>query len=223
MDEHIKVRVWDIPTRLFHWSLAVLVSVSIYTGLDGGFEEMDYHMLSGYGILALVTFRIAWGFVGGHYARFFTFLPPAQIVPYTRSLFKREQAPSAGHNPLGGLSVVAMLLVLLTQAVTGLFANDDLFLEGPLVHRATDEFSDTMTTIHHYSSDVLYVLIGLHLLAIVFYELFKRQRLILPMLTGRKQLQAPELNELGLVRELLSSLVLISVLAGGVYYLVNFV
>jgi len=223
MNEHIKVRVWDIPTRLFHWVLAALVSVSIYTGLDGGFEEMDYHMLSGYSILGLVLFRVIWGFIGGHYARFCTFLNPGKVVSYTQNLFKPDQAPAAGHNPLGALSVLAMLLVLLTQAVTGLFANDDLFLEGPLVHLASDEFSDFMTTIHHYSAEALYVLIGLHLLAIVFYELFKRQRLILPMLTGHKQLPATAVTEIGLMRELTTALILISALAGGVYYLVNFV
>lgn len=223
MNEHTKVRVWDIPTRLFHWVLAALVSVSIYTGLDGGFEEMDYHMISGYSILGLVVFRVIWGFIGGHYARFCTFLRLGKVVPYTQNLFKRDQAPAAGHNPLGALSVLAMLLVLLTQAVTGLFANDDLFLEGPLVHLASDEFSDLMTTIHHYSVEALYVLIGLHLLAIVFYELFKRQRLILPMLTGHKQLPATSVTEISLMRELSSALILISALAGGVYYLVNFV
>lgn len=223
MNEHTKVRVWDIPTRLFHWVLAALVSVSIYTGLDGGFEEMDYHMLSGYSILGLVLFRVIWGFIGGHYARFCTFLKPRKVVSYTQNLLERDQAPAAGHNPLGALSVLAMLLVLLTQAVTGLFANDDLFLEGPLVHLASDEFSDLMTTIHHYSAEALYVLIGLHLFAIVFYELFKRQRLILPMLTGHKQLPATAVTEIGLMRELTSALILISALVGGVYYLVNFV
>lgn len=218
-----KIRVWDIPVRLFHWSLVILVAISIYTGRNGGFEEMDYHMLSGYAILALVTFRIVWGFVGSHHARFLTFIKPGEIIPYARGLFGRTETPAVGHNPLGALSVIAFLLVLLTQAVTGLFANDDLFLEGPLVHLVEDEFSDRMTTIHHYSSEVLYVLIGLHLLAILLYEFYKKQKLILPMITGRKLLTAEHGEDIGIVRELLSALVLFGALSGGVYYLVNFV
>ena len=223
MTTAMKKRVWDIPLRLFHWSLVILVATCIYTGNNGGFSEMDYHMLSGYAILTLVVFRVAWGFIGGRRARFWAFIKPAGLIPYLKDLFSRDQKASLGHNPLGGISVLAMLAVLLTQAMTGLFANDDLFLEGPLVHLVEDEFSDQMTSIHHISAEILYVLVGLHLVAILFYEIYKGQRLILPMITGRKLSVEEGGSDISLARELVSALVLISALSGAVYYLVNYV
>ena len=111
-------RVWDLPVRLFHWCLVILIAISIYTGENGGFNEMDYHMLSGYAVLALILFRIIWGFVGSRHARFSDFVRPTKVAAYTRSLFNREKdETNPGHNPLGGLSVVAILLVLLIQGL----------------------------------------------------------------------------------------------------------
>ena len=215
-------RVWDLPTRLFHWILVILVAVSIYTGQNGGFREMDYHMLSGYAILALILFRIIWGFVGSKHARFADFVSPGAVMSYTRSLFSREEkktTQSPGHNPLGALSIIVMLLVLLTQAVTGLFANDDIFLEGPLAHLAGDEVSDDLTSVHHINSKLLYVLIGLHLLAVVFYQFVRRESLLLPMITGKTGGAASE--DVKPLKESATALVVMAVCAGIVYYLVN--
>ncbi len=223
MSENKKVRIWDLPLRLFHWSLATLVAVSLYTGITGGFKEMDYHMLSGYGILALVLFRIIWGFVGGHYARFTQFIRPASIIAYAKQLPARPGIITSGHNPLGALSVIALLLSLGVQATTGLFANDDIFLEGPLAHLVSRDVSNQLSTVHHYNAELLYVLIGLHLTAIAVYELYKGHRLLLPMITGKKNVKgdaeaSPDQNVLV---ELVKGVVVIAICGAAVYYLVN--
>lgn len=183
-----RIRVWDPATRLFHWLLVALVAVNVYTGLVGGFTEMKYHVLSGQAVLALVLFRIAWGFVGSRRSRFADFVRgPAGVRAYARSLFGGAYAASIGHNPLGGWSVVAMLASLLVQAVTGLYANDDIFTEGPLAGTVSKATSDTLTVVHDINSTVLFVLIGLHLAAAFGYLIVKRENLIAPMVTGRKR------------------------------------
>lgn len=217
-----RYRVWDLPTRIFHWALVILVGVSIYTGRNGGFQEMDYHMLSGYGILALILFRVIWGFVGSKHARFSDFIRPGAIISYSRTLFSRsdESKKRPGHNPLGALSVLAILIVLLVQAGSGLFANDDIFLEGPLTHLVDNETSDDLTSIHHLASEVLYVLIGLHLLAIIFYQFFKRESLILPMITGKLK-GVPGDDASKPLKEMAIAIFAMAICAGFVYYLIN--
>jgi len=216
-------RVWDLPTRLFHWSLVLLVAVSIYTGENGGFKEMDYHMLSGYTILALILFRVIWGFAGSKHARFSDFVRPSAVVAYSRSLFAKEnpEQKQPGHNPLGGLSVIAILLVLLVQAGTGLFANDDIFLEGPLTHLVEDEMSDDLTTVHHFASKVLYVLIFLHLAAILFYQLVRKESLLPAMITGRFRGETDEADNAKPLIETARALIALALCAGFVYYLIN--
>lgn len=208
--------VWDISTRLFHWILVILISISMYTGFVGGFEEMDWHMYSGYAILALIVFRIGWGIFGSRNARFATFLKgPGSVVAYLREIM--GSGPGVGHSPLAGLAVVAILLAVLVQAVTGLFANDDIFIEGPLVDLVSEETSNRLTGIHEINRWIIIGLIGLHLSAIAFYELVKRDRLILPMITGYKRNvnAEPEQNRL------LIAAVLLGISAGSVYYLVE--
>ena len=218
-----KQRVWDLPLRLFHWSLSLLVAFSLYTGINGGFSEMDYHMISGYGILTLVIFRVIWGLIGSTHSRFRSFVNLSELIPHTRRLLKRDQAKIAGHNPLGALSIIAMLLVLGTQATTGLFANDDIFLEGPLVHLVDDATSDRLTTVHHFCAKALYVLIGLHLAAIIFHEIYQRERLVLPMISGyKKGLPAP-VDKPSFTREYVTASGLLATCAGFVYWLVKYV
>ncbi len=218
-----KQRVWDLPLRLFHWSLVLLVTLSLYTGINGGFKEMDYHMLSGYGILTLVIFRVIWGFVGSTHSRFRSFIKLSELIPYTRQILSRDQSDITGHNPLGALSVVAMLLVLGTQATTGLFANDDIFLEGPLVHLVEDATSDRLTTIHHFCAKALYVLIGLHLAAIAFHELYQKDRLVLPMISGYKKGLSTSADKPSSIRESVTASILLAACAGFVYWLINYV
>lgn len=177
--------VWDLPLRFFHWLLAACVAGSWLTH-ELGTTWFVWHARIGYTTLVLVCFRIAWGFVGPKHARFTSFLRgPRATLGYLRDL-TGGAADSVGHNPLGGLSVVAMLALLLLQAVTGLFANDDIFNSGPLYGYVSDAQSDRLTGLHKGNFDWLLVLIGLHLAAIGYYQFIRRQDLLRPMLTGRK-------------------------------------
>jgi cytochrome b len=209
--------VWDLPVRLFHWSLVVLICISFYTGTVGGFREMDYHMLSGYAILALVLFRILWGFLGSQNARFKSFLKgPSATLDY----MKNQEGPMVGHNPLGGLSIVAIILALIVQVSTGLFANDDILLEGPLVHLVSYDTSRELTEIHEINRWIVVGLVVLHLLAVSFYTFVKKDSLIKPMITGWKDVGgevAPERNNWIL------GAILLAIASGAVYYLVNHV
>lgn len=181
-----RVLVWDLPTRLFHWLLVALVTISFVTGKMGG-TAMQYHEWSGVTILVLVFFRVLWGFVGGMPSRFATFMRgPRKVFNYAQSLLGKGHDPYLGHNPMGAWSIVAMLTALLVQTVTGLFANDDILTEGPLFHMVSKSTSDWLTRIHHFNQNILMGLVVLHLAAILFYWIAKRENLILPMVTGRK-------------------------------------
>ena len=213
--------VWDLPTRVFHWTLVVLVGVSFTTGLMGGFNIMDYHMLSGYGILSLVIFRILWGVIGNDQARFSSFVKgPKTTIAYAKQLLKKHQQPSTGHNPLGALSVLAMLAVLLIQAGSGLFANDDILLEGPLAHLVSDRTSSQLTSIHETVPWIIAGLVILHLAALAYHVIIRGENLLLPMLTGwRQSSRADKKASNPWFRGLLA----FGVVALGVYALVNYV
>jgi cytochrome b len=177
--------VWDLPLRIFHWLLATCVAGSWLTH-ELGPLWFEWHERIGYLTLVLVAFRIAWGFVGPRHARFASFLRgPRTTLSYLRHL-RGEGARTAGHNPLGGLAVVVMLGLLLLQAVTGLFANDEIFNNGPLYGYVTDQQSDRLTGLHKTNFNGVLALICLHLAAIAFYQLWKRVDLVRPMWTGRK-------------------------------------
>lgn len=179
-------RVWDLPTRLFHWVLVLLVVFSIVSAKIGG-NWIDWHMRSGYCILALVLFRVMWGFAGPFHARFANFVrPPSAVFGYLRDLRNGRAAAPAGHNPLGALSVLAVLAVLLLQASTGLFANDSISSEGPLAKLVSSATSDLLTRVHKINQFVIFALIALHLAAIAYYYFARRENLVLPMITGDK-------------------------------------
>ena len=180
------VRVWDLPVRLFHWVIVALIVLSFVTGHVGG-NAMRIHELSGFSILTLVLFRVLWGFFGSTHARFGDFVRGlAAARSYAAVLWAGRSAAYTGHNPIGGWMVLALLLCLLTQACTGLFANDDIMIEGPLARHVSKETSDWLTGIHHVNFAVLTVLIAVHVAAALFYLLVKRDNLVLPMITGRK-------------------------------------
>lgn len=185
-----RIRLWDLPTRLFHWSLVLAVVVAIVTGKVGG-DWMELHGKAGLSIVGLVTFRVVWGFLGSRYARFTTFLPtPASVLGYLKGQWR-----GAGHNPLGALSVLALLGLLAAQAVTGLVGNDSNAFYGPLFELVDESISNKATGWHHQLSDVLLVLIGLHVVAIAFYLVIKRDNLVSPMVTGWKNV--PQENQGG--------------------------
>jgi cytochrome b len=181
-----RILVWDIPTRLFHWLLVALVTVSFVTGKIGP-TAMHYHEYSGVAILMLVLFRCGWGFVGSEPSRFRSFLRgPSAVIRYASTLFQRRPARHLGHNPLGGWSVILLLICLLVQAGTGLFANDDILTEGPLFDWISKDASDWLTGIHHLNRSVLVGLITIHVGAVLFYLIYKKENLIFPMITGFK-------------------------------------
>ncbi len=179
MNDLRRIRVWDLPTRLFHWSLAILVVVAVVTGKAGG-NLMDWHGRAGLAIVGLVAFRLAWGLLGSTYARFASFFPtPARLVAYLRGEWRQP-----GHNPLGALSVLALLALVAFQVGSGLVANDDIAFRGPLFELAGKALSDRLTGLHKGSTNLLLALIALHVAAIVWYARVRRQNLVRPMLTG---------------------------------------
>ena len=181
----MKVRIWDLPLRLFHWALAVCVTVSIVTGLTGG-NAMQFHYWSGYALIALLVFRLVWGVIGSHHARFANFVHgPGTVLRYVRGDDPRPAHLRAGHNPLGSLSVLALLTAVALQVISGLFANDDIFNAGPLTSYVSNRTSAIFTFYHTtIGQPLIYALVGLHLAAIAYYAAVKRQNLVRPMLTG---------------------------------------
>jgi cytochrome b len=175
------VRVWDLPTRLFHWLLVVALGVMWWTGKA---EKMQFHMLVGSLVLGLLVFRILWGFIGGSTARFASFIRgPRAVMSYLNG----RAAHVLGHNPLGGWSVAAMLLVLCVQVGLGLFASDEDGIDaGPLSHYVSFERAQALGHYHHLLFNAVLALMALHVAAIAFHALFRRNNLIGPMLHGSR-------------------------------------
>ncbi len=207
-------QVWDWPIRVFHWVLVLAVITLFVTGKLGG-NWLEWHKRAGFLVIGLIVFRLLWGFVGGYHARFANFVRgPKAILDYIRG----KSGESAGHNPLGALSVLAMLAVLAFQAGSGLFANDDIMLEGPYASLVGKEVSDALTRLHKLNSWLIVGLVSLHIAAIAFYFFRKKTNLIMPMLTGRKVMPAapPATNPPAWL-----ALPLIVLVAGIVYLLVK--
>jgi cytochrome b len=172
------VAIWDLPTRLFHWTLAGLIAVSWWAA---EYHHDDLHIWSGMAVLTLLIFRLLWGFVGGSTARFASFVTgPRAVFGYLRGRWH-----GIGHNPLGALSVLALLLMVAIQVGLGLFASDeDGLMEGPLAQLVSMDASDTAREWHETMFDVLLALIALHVAAILLYKL-RGKGLLKPMITGR--------------------------------------
>ena len=182
-----RIRLWDLPVRVFHWSLALAVTAAIVTGELGG-AWMDLHGKAGLSIVGLVAFRLAWGFVGSAHARFLRFAPtPAKVKDYLRGTWR-----GVGHNPLGALSVFALLSLLAAQATLGLFSNDDIAFSGPLAQLLGDDAVGWLTGWHKRLANVLLALSGMHVAAIAFYVWVKKNNLVSPMITGWKDVQIGE-------------------------------
>lgn len=214
------ILVWDLPTRLFHWLLVALVVCSFVTAKIGG-NWMLYHQRSGAAILALLGFRVMWGFVGSAPSRFGAFLAaPATVVRYALTLLRRDTPHYPGHNPLGGWSVMAMLLALFIQAATGLFANDDIATTGPLYHWVSKAASDRLTTIHRLNQNLIIVLVAVHVGAVLFHLIYKRENLIAPMITGKKQWRGDPAEDMS-QQPIWRAAVAAGLAAGAVYLLVR--
>lgn len=181
------IRVWDLPTRLFHWALALCVVGLLVTGNIGG-NWMNWHLRLGYAVLTLLLFRFVWGLVGGHWSRFSSFLyAPSTVWRYLRGQARPEH--SVGHSPLGALSVWALLFILLAQVGSGLFSDDEIAFFGPLVSLVSGDVVSQATSYHKNIGKFLVLgLVVLHLAAILFYKLVKKVSLVQPMVLGDKQL-----------------------------------
>lgn len=190
MSTEAPVKVWDAPVRLFHWLLVLLVAFMIFSGKMKG-DWMVWHMRAGYTILALVLFRILWGFAGSSSARFSTFLAgPSGALGFVKKLLTRAPAPYPSHNPLGGWMVVALLLGLLFQVGTGLFANDDILIEGPLFSLVSKATSDQLTSWHYWNVNLLLLLVAVHVIAVGYHAVVMKENLIGAMFTGVKRVPA---------------------------------
>lgn len=204
-------RIWDFPVRLVHWLLVLLIAFSWWSAEHGpGLPEslkaslqanptispygeipwMEWHRWSGFAVLGLIVFRLLWGLFGSETARFSHFLRgPKGIGAYIKKLFSKSSEPHVGHNPLGGWSVFALIFLLVAQTILGLFAIDTDGLEsGPLAAYITFDQGRVAAGLHELVFNILLAFIGLHLLAIVFYAVVKRDNLIGPMVTGRRKL-----------------------------------
>lgn len=193
------VKVWDIYTRLFHWALGIAILVCFIAEDQ---DEMEIHTASGIVVLGLITFRLLWGLVGPHTAQFHRFIRgPQTIIAYIRNSKAAQFQPMVGHSPIGALAVIALLLLVAVQAVTGLFASDDIYTEGPLVKFVSSDFGALATEIHEVNSNLLLVMIALHIAAVLFYRFVKRDNLVLPMITGSKQISSGDATQAASVRE----------------------
>lgn len=185
----LAMRVWDAPTRLFHWAIVLLIVFS-YVSVQK--DWLQLHFLSGYAILTLLLFRLVWGFVGSETSRFAAFLrSPLEGLRHLAQFGRREPDTEIGHNAAGGWMVLAMLAILFAQVGTGLFSHeDDGIFEGPLAHRIAKATSSQVTGLHGITFNVILGLVALHILAIVAYAVVKRHDLVRAMVTGRKRLPA---------------------------------
>lgn len=176
-----RFKLWDLPLRVFHWALAFCVIASFVSAKIGG-NAMIWHGRLGVTVVGLLAFRLAWGVIGPTYARFAQFVRgPGAIKAYLRGQWQGH-----GHNPLGALSVLAMLATFTALVATGLFANDDIAFEGPFYVLVGKEFSDRVASIHRLIEPLTILLVLAHLAAIAYYVRFRKETLIMPMITGWK-------------------------------------
>lgn len=216
-----RVFVWDVPVRLFHWTLLALMIALFITAeiLD---DAIELHAILGRAALVLVLFRLLWGITGSSYARFSQFMRgPVTVMEYVRSMLARKSEFIAGHNPLGGWMVIVLLAAILVQASLGLFANDDVLFDGPLAYLVTKDTSDFITGLHQDMFYALLVLVGLHVAAVIWHKLFKCENLLPAMFTGYKELPSGVQAENARGGSVLLAVVLL-VISAVVVYLTSF-
>lgn len=202
MAEKIKTKIWDSPTRIFHWALVINIFAAWYT-IDN--RMIEQHEIAGYTLIVLIIFRLTWGLIGSTTARFKHFLTsPLNALGYLKLSLRQKSHHEIGHNPAGGWMIIFMLLIISLQVITGLFANNDLGFSGALSDYVSKNMSDLLTQIHQLNFDILMVLIWVHLVAVFFYVLVKKDNLIKAMFTGRKLVKEPVKNSLYFASPLLA-------------------
>jgi cytochrome b len=213
-----RIPVWDAPVRLFHWTLAVLVVFSFTTGKVGG-GWLEWHMRAGYAILALIVFRLAWGVVGSQTARFTQFVRgPRAALDYVKATLAKRHPRVVGHNPLGGWMVVVMLLVVLAQAVSGLFTDDEISTQGPLAVKVSNALVSKMHSFHYYNGWVIVAAVALHVTAIAVYFGVLRTNLVGPMIHGK--MAADPATPAPRIASSVLAAVILAVAGAAVYWLV---
>ncbi|BEI33063.1 hypothetical protein PHIN5_04310 [Polynucleobacter sp. HIN5] len=184
-----------------------------------GGNAIQWHAYCGYTALALILFRVIWGFVGSWHARFANFIPsPSKLIAFLRG----QVDGGLGHNPLGALSVIALLTVILIQALTGLFADDDIFFQGPLAKYVSNSTVALLTSIHRFNQYLIFALVGLHIAAISYYYFVKRENLVRPMVTGDKSIatKSPLAVEIDSFRQRMIALAVFLLISLGLYILI---
>lgn len=215
-----RVLIWDLPTRLFHWLLVVALAGAWYTS-DADRDLRDIHVYFGYFILFLLTFRIVWGFVGTKYSRFSEFFPTqSKIKRYLRAVNSESGVEPAGHNPLGAMMIFVMLVIILLQAVSGLFISDDIFTSGPYYGAVSDEIGKIMSFIHGNLFDLILIAVFVHIAAVLYYVVVKKLNILLPMINGQKTID-DQAKVTGISHSrLLMALIVACIVAGFIYWLV---
>lgn len=177
--------LWDIPIRVCHWLFVVVIAFSWWSA---EYDHLEWHLRSGYTLLGLLLFRIVWGIIGSQSARFTHFIKsPGAVIAYARTLFKRPAPLSAGHNPMGGWSVILLLTLMLVQVCLGLISEDvDGLASGPLSYKVSYDLGRWAAETHEELFDVLLVFIALHVSFVLFYQFYKKDNLIVPMFKGSK-------------------------------------
>jgi cytochrome b len=209
-------RIWDLPIRVFHWLLAIGVVLQFGTA-KYGWLDMQWHFWIGYGLLVLLLFRVAWGFVGSDSARFHHFIVgPRRLLDYLRNWSTTPMSRFAGHNPAGGWATAIILAVLLAQSLSGLASSDEMEWFGPLSHKLPDHWIVFATWLHHRLEPVILIVAALHVVAIALYRLLKRDSLVGSMWHGRRgiEITAPKLASNG------RAIALLSLIAAGVAALI---
>lgn len=212
--------IWDLPTRLFHW-LLVLTFSALWITAELGSEYMQYHMYCGYFMLFLVIFRVIWGILGTTHAKFQSFFPTwSRLKSYLNSFKSSDDISTPGHNPFGAGMVLLMLLLLLTQAISGLFITDDVFSSGPYYGVLEGGWEKLAKRLHDICFTLLQICVALHIAAIVFYKIAKKKNLVLPMFTGNKSSEDVKAEDEIKSSKIVRALIVAVVVAAFIYWLV---
>ncbi|MEI6893095.1 MAG: cytochrome b/b6 domain-containing protein [Colwellia sp.] len=210
--------IWDLPLRIFHWSFAFTILGCWYTA-ENKEDHIELHLQLGFIALGLIIFRVIWGFIGPKHARFSQFIPSVStLYAYIKKSDKHKTTP--GHNPLGALMVILMILLISVQATSGLFINDDIFSSGPYYGSISNSLEKIMSFLHHNTFDFMIAAIILHVSAISFYWCVKKDNLVLPMITGSKTSDQVKSTDAIPHSKLILAVILAALCVGFVYWLV---
>ena len=215
------IKVWDLFTRLSHW-LAVFLVISAWLSANYGDAEFKWHSWNGYALFILVLSRIVWGVVGSNSARFSNFVKsPFAVFSYLVAMIKGKEPSYLGHNPAGGWMVVMLLLVLLLQTITGMFSSDDILAEGPFAYAVSAKVVSRMNAMHHLGFDLLLILVAFHIIAVLYHQLFKKEKLIEAMFTGRKSALMSLIDESFKFRPFYYALIVVIMVTSGFFLALN--